>query len=61
MFRERGEGEDWGWLGGMGRREGGRKDGCGSREVYISDKGAILGFAGDLILEGFPAKIKLKK
>ena len=48
----KGEGEDWGWLGGMG--EGGRKDGYGSREVYISTKGAILGFARELILEGFP-------
>ena len=51
----------------MGRRErgrigdglgewdgGGRKDGCGSGEVCISTKGAILGFARDLILEGFP-------
>ena len=35
----------------MGR---GRKDGYGTREVYISTKGAILGFARDLILEGFP-------
>ena len=33
---------------------GGRKDGYGSREVYISTKGAILGFTRDLILEGFP-------
>ena len=33
---------------------GGRKDGYGSREVYISTKGAILGFARDLILEGLP-------
>ena len=33
---------------------GGSKDGYGSREVYISTKGAILGFARDLILEGFP-------
>ena len=37
----------------MGWR-GGRKDGYGSREVYISTKGAILEFARDLILEGFP-------
>ena len=37
---------------------GGRKDGWGSREVYISSKGAIIGFARDLILEGFPVKIK---
>ena len=36
------------------RRGRGRKDGYGSREVYISTKGAILGFARDLILEGFP-------
>ena len=33
---------------------GGRKNGCGSGEVCISTKGAILGFARDLILEGFP-------
>ena len=56
------------WLGrgergrigdGLGEWEGGgRKDGCGSREVYISAKGAILGFARDLNLEGFPVKIK---
>ena len=38
----------------LGRGEGWRKDGYGSREVYISTKGAILGFARDLILEGFP-------
>ena len=31
----------------------GREDGYGSREVYFSTKGAILGFARDLILEGF--------
>ena len=36
---------------GMG---GGRKDGYGIREEYISTKGAILEFARDLILEGFP-------
>ena len=33
--------------------EGGRKDGYWSGEVYNSTKGAILGFARDLILEGF--------
>ena len=33
---------------------GGRKNGHGIREVYISTKGAILGFARDLIQEGFP-------
>ena len=43
------------WGNGIG---GGRKDDYGSREVYISTKGAILGFARDLILEGFPVKIK---
>ena len=53
MVREKGVGEDWGKLGGMGCG-GGMKDGYGSREVYISTKGAILGFARDLILEGFP-------
>ena len=53
MVREKGEGEDWGWLRGM-VWGGGRKDGYGSREVNISTKGAILGFARDLILEGFP-------
>ena len=52
------------WLGrgergsigdGLGEWEWeGRKDGYGSREVYISTKGAILGFPRDLILEGFP-------
>ena len=39
---------------------GGRKVGCGNREVYISTKRAILGFARDLFLEGFPVKIKQK-
>ena len=39
------------WVNEMG---GGRKEGYGSREVYISTKGAILGFTRDLILEGFP-------
>ena len=39
------------WGNGSG---GGRKDGYGSREVYVSTKGAIFGFARDLILEGFP-------
>ena len=51
MIRVKGEWEDWvglgEWDGG-----GGRKDEYGSREVYISTKGAILGFARDLILEG---------
>ena len=42
---------------GMGEWEGGgRKNGYGSREVYISAKGTILGFARDLILEGFQAQ-----
>ena len=51
MVREKGKGEGWGWRGGM-RWE--RKDGYGSREVNILIKGGILGFARDLILEGFP-------
>ena len=34
---------------GMG---GGRKDGYGIREEYISTKGVILGFTGDLIIYG---------
>ena len=59
-----GSGSKGGWLGrgerwrigdGLWEWEGeGRKDGSGSREVYISTKGVILGFARDLILEGFP-------
>ena len=57
MVRERGEGEDWGWLGGMGWGAG-RKDGYGSRVVYISTKGSILGFTRELILEGFPGPRK---
>ena len=36
-----------GWVGW-------RKSGYGSKEVNILIKGAILGFARDLILEGFP-------
>ena len=51
--REKGEGEDSGKLGGMGWL-GWRKDGYWSGEVYNSTKGAILRFARDLILEGFP-------
>ena len=31
---------------------GGRKDGYGIREVYISTKGVILGFTRDLIING---------
>ena len=33
---------------------GGRKGGYGIREEYISTKGAILGFTGDLIIYGIP-------
>ena len=51
--REKGVGEEWGKLGGLGLG-GGRKDGYGSREVYISTKGAILGFTRELILEEYP-------
>ena len=36
---------------GMG---GGRKDGYGIREEYISTKGVILGFTRDLIINGIP-------
>ena len=35
-------------------RVGWSKDGYGSRKVNILIKGAILGFARDLSLEGFP-------
>ena len=54
----RGDGEREGRRGGFGIAWGNgmggwRKDGYGSREVNISTKGAILGFARDLILEGF--------
>ena len=44
---------EWGELGGMGW-VGWRKGAYGSTEVNILIKGAILGFAKDLILEGFP-------
>ena len=53
MGREKGEGEDSGEFGEMGGLEW-RKGGYGSREVNILIKGAILGFARDLILDGFP-------
>ena len=53
MGGEKGEGEDSGRLGGMGW-VGWRRGGFGSREVNILIKGGILGFARDLILEGFP-------
>ena len=33
----------------------GRKDGYGIREEYISTKGVILGFTGDLIINGIPS------
>ena len=48
--RERGRiGDDLGEWDGEGRKEG-----YGSREVYISTKGAVLRFSRDLILDGFP-------
>ena len=53
MGREKGEGENWGELGGMGWL-GWRKGGYGSREVDILIKGAILGLAKNLALEGIP-------
>ena len=50
--REKGVGEEWGKLGGLGW--GGRKDEYGIREEYISTNGVILGFTGDLIIYGIP-------
>ena len=54
--REKGVGEEWGKLGGLGCRGAGegRKDEYGIREEYISNKGVILGFTGDLIIYGIP-------
>ena len=52
-FREKEEGENLGELEGMGW-VGWRKGGYGGGEVNILIKGAILGFARDLSLEGFP-------
>ena len=51
--REKGVGEERGKLGGLGWG-GGRKDEQGIREEYISTKGPILGFTGDLIIYGIP-------
>ena len=51
--RETGVGEEWGKLGGLGGG-GGRKDGYGIREEYISTEGVILGFTRDLIINGIP-------
>ena len=48
-FREKGVGEEWGKLGGWGG-----EDEYGIREKYISTKGVILGFTGDLIIYGIP-------
>ena len=53
MGREKGEGENWGELAGMGWLRW-RKGGYGSREEDILIKGAILELARDLALEGFP-------
>ena len=47
--RDMGVGEEWGKLGRPGWG-GGRKDEYGIREEYISTKGVILGFTGDLII-----------
>ena len=41
--RDKGVGEEWGKLGGLGW-ERGRKDGYEIREEYISTEGVILGF-----------------
>ena len=51
--REKGVGEEWGKLGGPGWG-GGRKDEYGIREEYISTKGVILEFTGNLIIYGIP-------
>ena len=51
--REKGVGEEWGKLNGLGWG-GGKQDGYGIREEYISTKGVILGFTGDLIINGIP-------
>ena len=51
--REKGVGEEWRKLGCPGCG-GGRKDEYGIREEYISTKGVILGFTGDLIINGIP-------
>ena len=52
--QKKGEEEDSVKLGGMGWVRW-RKGGYGSREINILIKGAILGFARDLTLEGFPS------
>ena len=51
--REKGVEEEWGKFGALGWG-GGRKDGYGIREVYISTKGVILGFTRDLIIKEIP-------
>ena len=51
--REKGVGEEWGKIGGLGWG-GGRMDRYGIREVYISTKGVILGFTRDLSIKGIP-------
>ena len=51
--REKGVGEERGKLGGLGWG-GGRKDEYGIRDDYISTKGPILGFTGDLSIYGIP-------
>ena len=53
MGREKGEGEDWAELRGIGWLRW-RKGAYESREEDILIKGAILGLARDLTLEGFP-------
>ena len=51
MGREQGEGKDWGELGGVGWLRW-RKGRYSSREEDIFIKGAILGLARELALEG---------
>ena len=52
MVRERGDGEDWGWLEGVGK---GREEGWiwVQGRIYFN-KGVILGFTGDVIINGIP-------
>ena len=51
--REKGVGEEWGKIRGLGL-EGGRMDRYGIREVYTSTKGVILWFTRDLSIKGIP-------
>ena len=52
--REKGVGEKWGKLGGLGWGEGGRMDMGSGKYIYTSTKGIILGSTRDLIIKGIP-------